>query len=212
MKASSNSIILMGGGGHAKVLIDLIRTDGEYQIAGILDPKLNVGDSVKGVPVLGGDHELDRFETEGVQNVAIAVGSVKTNSLRKKLFDQCLAADWNMPALVHQRAVIASDVTLSAGVQIMAGAIIQTDTTLGAGTVVNTGAQVDHDCEIGAHVFLAPGVILSGGVTIGDGAFIGAGAVVIQGVKIGNNAVVAAGAVVVRDVEDEALVKGVPAK
>lgn len=207
-----NSMILIGGGGHAKVLIDLIQEGGDYRITGILDPQLAVGEQVKGIPVLGADSELSRLQEQGAQNVAIAVGSVKSNQLRKTLFEQCRSLGLNIPALVHRRSVLSADVTLSDGVQVMAGAIVQTDTTLGAGTVINTGTQVDHDCQIGKHVFLSPGVVLSGGVTVGDHAFVGAGAVVIQGVKIGENAVIAAGAVVVRDVADGALVKGVPAK
>ena len=207
-----NSMILIGGGGHARVLIELINEGGDYQIAGILDPNLKVGEQVKGIPVLGTDTELSLLQEQGVQNVAIAVGSVKSNDLRITLFEQCHQLGLNMPSLVHHRAILSTDVSLSAGVQIMAGAIIQTDTTIGAGTVINTGAQVDHDCQIGNHAFLAPGVVLSGGVTVGDRAFVGAGAVVIQGVNIGEQAVIAAGAVVVQDVADGALVKGVPAK
>lgn len=207
-----NSIIVIGGGGHAKVLIELIKEGGDYQIAGILDPKLEVGEQVKGVPVLGTDAELSRLQEQGIENVAIAVGSVKSNLLRTTLFEQCQELGLNIPVLVHHRAILSAEVVLSAGVQIMAGAIIQTDTTIGAGAVINTGAQVDHDCQIGNHAFLAPGVVLSGGVTVGDHSFVGAGAVVIQGVNIGEKAVIAAGAVVIQDVEDGALVKGVPAK
>lgn len=207
-----NSIILIGGGGHARVLIDLITESGRYQIAGILDPELEAGTRVKGIPVLGSDAALPKLRDQGIPNVAIAVGSVKSNLLRKKLFDQSQKSGFRIPALVHPRAIVSDAVTLSEGVQIMAGAIIQTDTRIGEGTVINTGAQVDHDCHIGNQAFISPGVVLSGGVTVGDNSFLGAGAVVIQGIKIGENAVIAAGAVVIQDVEDGALVKGVPAR
>lgn len=207
-----NSIVLIGGGGHARVLIELIQEAGKYQITGILDPNLEVGQQIKGISILGTDAELTRLQKQGIQNVAIAVGSIKTNSLRKTLFEQSQGVGLNLPTLVHHRAILSADVSLSDGVQVMAGAIIQTDSSIGSNTVINTGTQVDHDCQIGNHVFLSPGVVLSGGVTVGDNSFVGAGAVVIQGVKIGDNAVIAAGAVVVRDVADGALVKGVPAK
>jgi len=207
-----NSIILLGGGGHAKVLIDLVNERSDYQITGILDPVLKVGLRIKGFTVLGTDAELPKLRDQGIPNVAIAVGSVKCNLLRKKLFDQSQKLGFKIPALVHPRSIVSADVKISDGVQIMAGAIIQTDTTLGEGTVINTGVQVDHDCRIGSQVFLSPGVVLSGGVIVGNNAFVGAGAVVIQGVRIGDNAVIAAGAVVIQDVEDGALVKGVPAR
>ncbi len=212
MNKLMNSIILLGGGGHAKVLIDLINQRNDYQITGILDPDLEVGMQIKGVSVLGTDAELSELHDQGIRNVAIAVGSVKCNLLRKTLFDQSRKVGFEIPALMHPRSLVSADVKISDGVQIMAGAIIQTDSTLGEGAVINTGVQVDHDCCIGSQVFLSPGVVLSGGVTVGDNAFLGAGAVVIQGVTIGENAVVAAGAVVVQDVANGALVKGVPAR
>ncbi|WP_298862747.1 acetyltransferase [uncultured Gimesia sp.] len=207
-----NSIILLGGGGHAKVLIDLINQRNDYQITGILDPDLEVGLQIKGISVLGTDAELSELYDQGIRNVAIAVGSVQCNLLRKSLFDQSREVGFEIPALVHPRSLVSLDVKISAGVQVMAGAIIQTDSTLGEGVVINTGVQVDHDCCIGSQAFLSPGVVLSGGVTVGNNAFLGAGAVVIQGVEIGENAVVAAGAVVVQDVANGALVKGVPAR
>ncbi|QDT98488.1 NeuD/PglB/VioB family sugar acetyltransferase [Gimesia aquarii] len=212
MNETSNAIILLGGGGHAKVLIDLITERGEYKIVGILDPKMERGTHLKGIDVLGADDALSELRDQGIKNVAIAVGSTKCNLLRKTLFDRSRELDFQIPALIHPNSICSSDISLSDGVQIMAGAIIQTDSILGEGTVVNTGAQVDHDCQIGSHVFLSPGVVLSGGVVVGNNAFVGAGAIVIQGVKVGDNAIIAAGAVVIQDVKDGALVKGVPAR
>lgn len=206
------SIILIGGGGHAKVLIDLIIEGGEYKIAGIVDPGLEVGTCLKGIKVLGADKMLPELKGEGIQNVAVAVGSIKCNRRRKKLFVQSRQWGFHLPTLIHPQSIIAPDVVIKEGVQIMAGGIIQADTSVGEGTVLNTGAQIDHDCQVGCHVFLAPGAILCGEVTVGNNSFIGAGAVVVQGVRVGENAVIAAGAVVIHDVNDGAIVKGVPAR
>lgn len=212
MNHSRESIILLGGGGHAKVLIDLILQGESFQVVGILDPDYVVGHKIKEIQVLGTDAMLAEMHEQGVRHAAVAVGSIKSNQLRKKLFNQCRELDFQQPALIHPQTVLASDVMLCEGSQIMAGAIIQSDTKIGEGVVVNTGSRIDHDCQIGKHAFLAPGVTLCGGVSVGEGAFLGAGSVVIQGVNIGENAVIAAGAVVTRDVSDGALVKGVPAK
>ncbi|QDT90108.1 acetyltransferase [Gimesia algae] len=212
MNHSRESIILLGGGGHAKVLIDLILQGESFQVIGILDPDLVIGHHIKGIKVLGSDAGLVGIQEQGVKHAAVAIGSVHSNQLREKLFNQCRDLGFQQPALIHPRAFLASDVTLCEGVQVMAGAIVQTDTIIGEGVVVNTGSRIDHDCKISKHSFLAPGVILCGGVSVGENAFLGAGSVVIQGVKIGKNAVIAAGAVVTRDVRDGALVKGVPAK
>lgn len=212
MNQSRDPIILLGGGGHAKVLIDLILRGELFQVYGILDPDLGVGQKVNGIKVLGTDAALKSVREQGVNHAAVAVGSIQSNQLRKKLFNQCRELEFQQPALIHPQALLASNVMLSEGTQIMAGAIIQTDTKIGEGVVVNTGSRIDHDCQIDKHAFLAPGVILCGNVFVGENAFLGAGAIVIQGVKIGENAVIAAGAVVTRDVRDGALVKGVPAK
>lgn len=206
------SIVLVGAGGHAKVLIDLISQRDDFEIVGIIDPQLEVGTCFKGIEVLGADERLPQLRNQGIQNVAIGVGSIKCTKQREKLLTQCQEWGFRLPALIHPRSIVSTDVVIQEGVQVMAGAIVQTDTTLGEGTVLNTGVQVDHDCQIGSHVFLAPGAILSGGVSVGNHAFVGAGAVVIQGVRIGENAVVAAGAVVIEDIEAGVLVKGVPAR
>ncbi|MEW5767138.1 MAG: acetyltransferase [bacterium] len=205
-------IIIIGGGGHARVLIELIRLSGQYEIVGILDSQFKVGSSVSGISVLGNDDLLPQLYAKGIKNACIAVGSIRDNSQRKMLYEKVKEASFSVPILIHPRAIISEDIQVSEGVQIMAGAIVQADCSIGENTIINTGAIVEHDCNIGWHVHLCPGVVISGGVSIGDSAFIGAGATVIQGVKIGRKAIIAAGSVVVNDVADGITVKGVPAK
>jgi sugar O-acyltransferase (sialic acid O-acetyltransferase NeuD family) len=205
-------IVLLGGGGHAKVLIDLINACGGYEIAGIVDAGLAVGESVSGIPVLGDDGILDDLHGQGVKNACIAVGSIKDNSRRKMLFEKAREVGFSMPSLIHPSAVVSGNSSVGDGVQVMAGAIIQTDASIGQNTIVNTGAIVEHDCTIGSHAHLCPGVVISGGCAVGEGSFIGAGAMVVQGITIGDNAVVSAGAVVIRDVSSNSTVMGVPAK
>ena len=205
-------IVLLGGGGHAKVIIDLINACGNYEIAGIVDAKLAVGVSVSGGTVLGDDGILSKLYASGIKNTCIAVGSIKDNSVRKALYEKVKNAGFLVPALIHPSAVISGKSHIREGAQIMAGAIVQTDSSIGENTIVNTGAIVEHDCAVGSHVHICPGATLSGWCLIGEGAFIGAGATVLQGTKIGSNAVVAAGAVVIADVPDNSTVMGVPAK
>ena len=205
-------IVLLGGGGHAKVVIDLINACGSYEIAGIADAQLAAGVSVSGVTVLGNDSVLPELYGKGIKNACIAVGSVKDNSRRKALYEKVKDAGFSIPALVHPSAIISGKSQIRKGVQIMAGAIVQTGALIGENTIVNTGAIVEHDCAVGNHVHICPGATLSGNCLIGEGAFIGAGATVLQGIKIGNNSIVSAGAVVIKDVLDNTTVIGVPAK
>lgn len=205
-------IVLFGGGGHAKVIIDLINACGSYEIAGIVDAQLAAGVSVSGVTVLGDDRILPALYGKGLKNACIAVGSVKDNSKRKALYEKVKHAGFSIPALVHPSAIISGKSQIHEGVQIMAGTIVQTGSLIGENTIVNTGAIVEHDCAVGNHVHICPGATLSGNCLIGEGAFIGAGATVLQGVKIGSNSIVSAGAVVIKDVLDNTTVIGVPAK
>lgn len=205
-------LILLGGGGHARVLIDLIRECNEYDIAGILDPEIEKGAEVSGISVLGRDDMLLELFDRGIKDVCIAVGSIKNNNKRSMLYDKIKQKGYSVPALIHPEAVVAKDLQVSEGVQIMAGAVIQIGSSIGENTIINTGAVVDHDNKVGRHVHISPGAVISGGCFIDDGAFIGAGATVIQGIRIGKNAIVAAGSVVIKDVMDNSMVMGLPAK
>ncbi|MFZ3091395.1 MAG: acetyltransferase [Nitrospirota bacterium] len=205
-------IILLGGGGHARVLIDLIIGCSEYDIAGILDPQIEKGTEVSGIIVLGSDDMLSELFDRGIKDVCIAVGSIKDNNKRWMLYEKVKQIGFSVPALIHPKAVIAGDLQISEGVQIMAGSVIQTGSSIGENTIINTGAVIDHDNKVGRHVHICPGAVVSGGCIINDSAFIGAGATVIQGIRIGKNAIVAAGSVVINDVPDNSTVIGVPAK
>jgi len=212
MTKKLDEIILLGGGGHAKVLIDLINTSMQFEISGILDTQLEIGTKVLNVPVLGDDDLLSGLYSKGIKNVCIAIGSVKDNARRRILFDKVKQMGFLVPYLLHPQAIIVSkNVHFSEGVQIMAGVNVQTDSLFKENTIINTGAIIEHDCSIGSHVHICPGAVISGGCTVGDGAFIGAGATVMQEINIGKCVTVAAGAVVVKDVPDRSMVKGVPA-
>ena len=211
MTRKLDKIILLGGGGHAKVLIDLVNTSGQFEILGILATQLEIGTKVLNVPVLGGDDLLPELFSKGIKNVCIAIGSVKDNTRRRNLFDKVKQMGFLVPYLLHPQAIISKNVHFSEGVQIMVGVNVQTDSLFKENTIINTGAIIEHDCSIGSHAHICSGAVISGGCTVGDGAFIGAGATVMQGINIGQYVTVAAGAVVVKDVPDGSMVKGVPA-
>lgn len=205
-------ILLIGGGGHAKVLIDLMKLSGKYKIAGILDTQLTVGTVVLGIPVLGNDDLLPELFKQGISNACLSVGNVNNNGKREKIYEIVKEIGFQVPFLIHPTAVISENNKILQGAQIMAGTIIQIGSFIGENAIINTGAIVEHDCSIGRHVHICPGAVISGGCTIGKGSFIGAGATVVQGKNIGENSIIAAGAVVINDVPDNGKVMGVPAK
>jgi sugar O-acyltransferase (sialic acid O-acetyltransferase NeuD family) len=204
-------IIVLGAGGHAKVLIDALIAL-KAQILGATDADQNThGNSILGVPVLGGDDIIFEHDTNSVVLVN-GIGSTGVTPHRKEIYHRFLNAGYTFQTIVHPSAIIGTETDISDGVQILAGAIIQPGCRIGSNSIINFSACVDHDCRIGTNIHIAPGVGLSGGVTVGDDAFIGAGATVLQYLSIGSGALIAAGATVVSDVSAGGRVAGVPAR
>lgn len=204
-------VIILGAGGHAKVLIDaLIKTSAV--IAGIVDPApALVGAKILGVPVLGGDGVVNEFPPSEAKLVN-GLGSIGLPVKRKQLFEKFKSICYSFRTVIHPSAIVALDVVFGEGTQVMAGVVIQPGSRIGLNCIINTRASLDHDCVIGDHVHISPGVTLSGGVTIGACSHIGTGATVIQGITIGSGCLVAAGAVVIKDIYDGAIVRGIPAR
>jgi len=196
--ASSPQAVLLGAGGHARVVRALAEAMG-MRLIGVCDPAGIVGQDWFGLRLLGGDEALSGLDP-GKVVLLNGVGKMPGGLNRARL-----QADWSrrgyaFPFLVHPMAWLAPDVQLEPGVQVMAGAIVQPGCSLGAGCIVNTKASLDHDGDLGPDVHVAPGATLCGDVRVGAGAFIGAGATLIQGLRIGAGAVIGAGALVTRDV------------
>jgi len=206
-----NPVILVGAGGHARVLLDALELSGA-NVIGLVDADASLTDrDVMGFLVLGNDDVLGQYPPGSVDLVN-AIGSIDSMQRRKSVYEKLCRAGHVFASVIHPRATLSRHALMAAGVQVMAGAVVQPGASLGENTIVNTGATVDHDCRVGAHVHIAPGVTLSGNVQVGDGTHVGAGATVIQGVRIGAHCLIAAGAVVVDNVQDGASVKGLPAQ
>lgn len=208
--------IIVGAGGHAKVVADLLLEMGET-VLGLTDSDpARHGQEVLGLAVLGGDDVLGDYEPQAV-HLALGVGAAGTDLVaalrqRQAIAAGLLEAGYGFPDLVHLDAIVGRDCLIGAGAQVMAGAVVQAGTRVGAFAIVNSRASVDHDCTIGAGAHIAPGAVLGGGVEVGAGAYVGLGASVVHGVKIGSGALIGAGAAVTQDVADGARVAGVPAR
>jgi sugar O-acyltransferase (sialic acid O-acetyltransferase NeuD family) len=205
---ATKSIIILAGGGHARVVADLIHAAKAGTIKGYLDIKEAANFPV---PYLGNDTMLKKLDLKKVF-LANGLGSVDIPKARQHLFAQAKTLGFRFITLVHPFTSIASDVKLGEGTVVMAGVVIQTGSTIGDNVIINSSASIDHDARIGSHTHIAPGVTLSGGVTIGSGSHVGTGAVIIQGITIGDNALIAAGSVVTKSVSSGARMAGVPAK
>lgn len=197
-------VLLIGGGGHAKVVADILLQAPDMEPVGYTS--LESGDDLLGIPCLGRDAEGVTTPHDGV---VIAIGDNRT---RQMMYEASLGQGRKVVSAIHPSAIIGYDVTIEPGCMICAGVIVNSGTVIKANTILNTGCTVDHDCVVGPHVHIAPGVNLAGNVTVGEGAFLGIGTSVVQGITINEWAIAGAGTVVIRDVENNTTVVGVPAR
>jgi sugar O-acyltransferase (sialic acid O-acetyltransferase NeuD family) len=194
-------VIVLGAGGHARVVIDALRT-AKRPPALCLDPERALwGKAIEGVEIAGGDDRLAKLPP-GRFALANGVGAPLDTRPRRRIYEAMAGRGYEFPAVVAASATVAASASLADGAQVLARAVVNPGAVVGVNAIVNTGAIVEHDCLVGDHAHVCPGVILCGGVRVGAGAFIGAGAVVLPGVRIGVGAVVGAGVVVRKSVPD----------
>lgn len=194
----SNTVNLFGGGGHAKVVMDIVEAQG-YEVGCLYDdnPHCTV---IHGWPV------YKASEVKVIGPLIISIGSCKARKM--------IAERYNVEfsCAIHPGAVISGSAVIGEGTVVMPGAIINADVTIGRHCIINTKASVDHECIIGDYVHIAPGATLSGNVEVGECSWIGVGACVKQGVKIGKNCMIGAGSVVLKDIPDNVVAYGNPCK
>jgi sugar O-acyltransferase (sialic acid O-acetyltransferase NeuD family) len=202
-----SGILILGAGGHAKVVADILLCQG-LDVRGFLDDDPRTWGATRlDLPVLGA---ISTYKDHAPDGLALGIGD---NAARKQVVEQMgQAAQGLWHIAIHPRATIAASARLGRGVVIAAGAVLNPDSVLGDYAILNTGATVDHDCSIGAYAHIAPGTHLSGGVSIGCGTLVGVGASVAPGCSVGEWSALGAGVVVVRDVPGGVTAKGVPAR
>jgi sugar O-acyltransferase (sialic acid O-acetyltransferase NeuD family) len=188
-------IALIGGGGHAKVIIEIIEEAGG-RVVFINDTDKTVTDVI-GYAVSDAMPPADNA-------VIISVGS---NRIRKRIASEIKN---EMATAIHPKANLSSRCKIGEGTVVMAGATINSDALIGKHCIINTNASVDHDCHIGDFVHIAPGVSIAGTVSIGEGTLVGIGSCIIPGINIGKWVTIGAGSVIINDVPDHAVVVGVP--
>jgi UDP-perosamine 4-acetyltransferase len=210
-----NKALILGCGGHSKVLVDTIDRikEKDFEVVAFLDNDRNkCGKSFGSIPVMGGDDLISGMILDGVTHFIVGVGGIGDCSLRAKVFEKGLSSGLKPLTVIDPSATISKSARIEEGAQILVGAIINANAQIGRNTIINSGAIVEHDCIIGESVHIAPGVTISGNVKIGDLSHIGTGASIIQGVEIGMMVIVGSGSVVIRDISDKSVVVGNPAK
>jgi UDP-N-acetylbacillosamine N-acetyltransferase len=204
-------LLIWGASGHARVVADIIRLRGEFEIVGFLDDINHERHQTQfcDAPVLGGQEQLANARQLGVEYLILAFGNC---AMRLKLSGWVKDQGFSLATAIHPTAVLASDVAIAPGTVIAAGAVVNPMASIGENVIVNTLSSIDHDCQIGDAVHVCPGVHLGGGVIIRRAAWIGIGTTVKDKVRIGEGAVIGAGSVVVDDIPAFFMAYGVPAR
>jgi len=201
------AIVIYGGGGHGKSVLDLLRLLGTYHIVGFLDDGVSGGEEIMNLPILGGGEMLDELHQQGVRLAVNAVGGIGNVKIRIQVFQRLVAASFVLPPIVHPTAFVEPSAVLSQGVQVFPHAYIGSDVAVGFGSIINTSAIVSHDCQLADFTNISPGAILAGDVKVGQRALIGMGVTVNLGVDIGAHARIGNSATIKEDLPKNGIVR-----
>lgn len=195
-------LLILGGGGHASVLVDILEKQGR-EILGVVSPVVESAHltNYRHYPK---DEDVLLFTPSDVMLVN-GIGSMPKESLRQRINSKFTETGYEFETVISSSAIVSEKAILGKGVQVLQGAIIQVGVVIGENTIINTGAQVDHDCTIGFNNHLAPGVVLSGNVKTGNEVHFGTNSTVIQSLLIGNNSIIGAGSTITQNVPDNTI-------
>jgi sugar O-acyltransferase (sialic acid O-acetyltransferase NeuD family) len=208
MSSNQKKLLIIGPGGHSRVVIDAALSAG-FNLEGIIDPEYSgKKETILGVPVLGDVGILDEIDPEHV-SVFVAIGS---NSKREEWILLVTEKGFSTPAIQHPSAIVSPNAEIEDAVFINTGVIINAGARIGSGSIINTGVIIDHETLVGRCVHVAPGCKISGRVTIGNGTFIGVGTTVIDYINIGEKAMIGAGSVIIKDIASRTTVVGIPGR
>ncbi len=203
-------ILLIGGGGHCKSVLDSLITSPNFTDIAIIDTKENLGKEILNRKIIGTDDDLEKLFNEGYQNAFITVGSIGDTQLRRKLFDMVKRIGFNIPSIIDSSAIISENVKIDRGIFIGKNAVINAGAEISEGAIINTGAIIEHDCRVDKFAHIAPGAVLSGDVVIEENVHIGARAVIKQQIRIRSNSIIGMGSVVLNDIPPNSIAYGNP--
>ena len=190
-----NSIILIGGGGHCKSVIDVIEQEGQFEIAGIVDKPEFLGSDILGYSVIGNDSDLGNLAKK-YQYALITVGQIKSPLLRIKLFELAEKSGFTLPSIISPRAYISKHAMVGKGVVIMHDVLINANAKIGDNCIINSKVLIEHDCSISKHCHISTNATINGGVTVKTGCFVGSGSTTKESITIEENSFVKVGSLV----------------
>jgi sugar O-acyltransferase (sialic acid O-acetyltransferase NeuD family) len=207
-----NKILLVGGGGHCKSVLDTLLATRNYDEIAIIDKKEYIGKKILSVPIIGDDGDLPILINKGYKNAFISVGSIGNPLLRVKLTSQIEELGFKIPNVIDPSAMVSSHAILGNGVFVGKNTVINAGSFIHKGAIINSSSVIEHDCEVGEFSHIAPGSILCGSVKIGARTHIGAGSVIKQYINIGSESLVGLGSTVLKDINNNVVAYGNPCR
>lgn len=205
----NKNLILLGGGGHCKSVID-VAEDAGYKILGILDTPENVGNLVLGHKILGTDDNILDYINDAL--FIVTVGQIKDSSLRIRLHEKILNSGGRLATIISKTAHVSKYATIGEGTVIMHHSVVNADARIGKGCIINTFANIEHDVIVDDYCHISTGVMVNGNCSVGKSCFIGSQTVLVNGISITNNCIIAAGTTVRKDLIKSGIYSGNPAK
>lgn len=202
-------IIILGAGGHAKVVADALSDD--YELIGFLDKDDKyIGNKISGGVILGNDDNPSIWKEKGINRCVVGIGNMGDSDIRNKAYDKYKNAGFFMETIIHGTASVSKYSEIGCGTVVLSNAVINSDAQIGENCIINSSAVIEHDVKIGYGAHVGPGSVVLGMAEIGDNSLIGAGSVVLNKVKVGKNVIVGAGSVILKDIPDNVVVVGHP--
>lgn len=202
-------MILIGGGGHCKSVIDAALSAG-MEIRGILDAPERVGEKVLGIEIIGTDAEIANYVADC--DFIITVGQIKTSGTRRRLADAVEEAGGKFGVIIASTARVSPFAEIGAGTVVLHGACVNADASVGRHCIVNTGAVVEHDVRIGDFTHISTNASVNGAASIGCDCFVGSGTVVNQGIAISDRVILASASLANRSISSPGRYAGRPVK
>ena len=206
-----SKIILVGGGGHCRACIDIVQTEGKFQIEGIVDLRENLYREILGYKIIGTDEDLPDI-IKKCNNFLITIGQIKSGEKRVEKFNLLKDLRANFPIIISPLAYVSRYATIGEGTIIMHNAFINANSRIGRNCIINTNAIIEHDTVIGDHCHISTGSIVNGGCQIGAETFIGSNSVISNNIRISSKVVIGAGSVVVKSILKEGVYVGNPVR
>lgn len=206
-------IVLLGGGGHCKSVIDTILNSQLYEIIGVIDIEKKIGQNVfNSIKIIDCDKNLYKYKSKNIKKAFVTIGSVGNPKTRIELYEKARAIGFEIPSIVDKTAIISRNACIGEGTFIGKGVIVNAGTVIKENCIINTGSIIEHDCCIDKFSHISPNATLCGGVKIGRNTHIGANSTIIQYRNIGENVIIGAGSVVIKDIKDNVIAYGNPCR